>query len=89
MGVYRPLLRIFDRASWFVLCYVTNDWVCAAANETPNANFPLFGCLHPHTNGMGSFLDLVWVVLALGVSLGWAHSYIAHRKENHQIILLF
>ena len=27
----------------------------------------------PRTTGMGYFLDVVWVVLALCVSLGWAH----------------
>ena len=28
-----------------------------------------------YTNGMDSFLDVVWVVLALGGSLGWAPIY--------------
>ena len=31
-------------------------------------NWQFFWMLGSHTNGMGSFLDVVWVVLALGVS---------------------
>ena len=36
--------------------------------------------LGSQTNGMDYFLDLVWVVLALGVSLGW------HKATNGQKI---
>ena len=35
-----------------------------------------FRVLDSYTNGMGSFLDVGWVVLALGVSLGWVQSYV-------------
>ena len=39
--------------------------MCAAANETRNAKLAIFSDVG---YGMGSFLDVVWVVLALGVS---------------------
>ena len=32
--------------------------------------------LDSYTIGMGFVLDVVWVVLALGGSSGWAHSYV-------------
>ena len=43
-------------------------------NRTPSAKLDILRMLGSYTNGVGSFLDVVFVLLAVGVSLIWEYS---------------